>query len=110
MKVDSSGFRSEHGLTCLAWNESQFEPIKIAVGGYSRRAVVLAIDKNHVKEVDFIPFILFLTYECSCILTYERNVCWESISILFTISPGHLRWVDRIISSPLQVENLHSRF
>lgn len=31
---------SEHGLTCLAWNECVFEPAKIAVGGYSRRATV----------------------------------------------------------------------
>mmetsp|Transcript_24116 Transcript_24116/g.33064 ORF Transcript_24116/g.33064 Transcript_24116/m.33064 type:complete len:335 (-) Transcript_24116:88-1092(-) len=50
MKVDSSGYRSEHGLNCLAWNDSPFEPAKIAVGGYSRRAVVLAMDKNHLKE------------------------------------------------------------
>lgn len=37
-QTDSS--YSEHGLTCLSWNESPFEPPMIAIGGYSRRAVV----------------------------------------------------------------------
>ena len=38
--------QSEHGLTCLSWNSCQFEPAKLAVGGYSSRAVVLTLDKG----------------------------------------------------------------
>ena len=35
---------SEHGLTCLAWNDCLFEPAKLAVGGYSKKAVVWTFD------------------------------------------------------------------
>jgi nucleoporin SEH1 len=38
--------QSEHGITCLAWNECVFEPAKIAVGGYSRKAVVWTFDAS----------------------------------------------------------------
>lgn len=38
--------KSEHGLTCLTWNVCPFEPAKLAVGGYSSRAVVLTQDSN----------------------------------------------------------------
>lgn len=38
---------SEHGLTCLAWCDCPFEPAKIAVGGYSKRAVVFALERNN---------------------------------------------------------------
>jgi WD40 repeat protein len=37
----TSNNKSEHGLTCLSWNVCPFEPAKLAVGGYSCRAVVL---------------------------------------------------------------------
>jgi nucleoporin SEH1 len=39
-----SNLHSEHGLTCLAWSDCVFEQPRIAVGGYSRRAVVWVLD------------------------------------------------------------------
>jgi WD40 repeat protein len=42
---------SEHGLTCVAWNDCPFEPAKLAVGGYSRVARVYSLEKNSLKEV-----------------------------------------------------------
>ena len=42
---------SEHGLTCVAWNDCPFEPAKLAVGGYSKVARVLSLEKNTLKEV-----------------------------------------------------------
>ena len=42
---------SEHGLTCIAWNDCPFEPAKIAVGGYSKVARVLSLEKNTLREV-----------------------------------------------------------
>ena len=42
--------KSEHGLTCISWNTCPFEPAKIAVGGYSTRAVVLTLENNKWKE------------------------------------------------------------
>lgn len=42
---------SEHGLTCIAWNDCPFEPAKIAVGGYSKIARVLTLEKNTLREV-----------------------------------------------------------
>lgn len=42
---------SEHGLTCISWNDCPFEPAKLAVGGYSRRAVVLSLERNMLREV-----------------------------------------------------------
>jgi WD40 repeat protein len=42
---------SEHGLTCIAWNDCPFEPAKIAVGGYSKIARVLSLERNTLKEV-----------------------------------------------------------
>jgi hypothetical protein len=42
--------KSEHGLTCISWNTCPFEPAKIAVGGYSTRAVVLTLSDNKWKE------------------------------------------------------------
>lgn len=42
----ASSSKSEHGLTCLTWNVCPFEPAKLAVGGYSSRAVVLTQDTN----------------------------------------------------------------
>lgn len=41
---------NEHGLTCLAWNDCPFEPAKIAVGGYSKRAIVYAVERNILRE------------------------------------------------------------
>ena len=41
-----SSNKSEHGLTCISWNVCPFEPAKIAVGGYSMRAVVLTQDNQ----------------------------------------------------------------
>eukprot|EP01041_Mallomonas_annulata_P012857 gene12857-27109_t len=35
---------SEHGITSLAWNECPFEPPKIVVGGFSKKAVIWACD------------------------------------------------------------------
>lgn len=40
--------KSEHGLTCLTWNVCPFEPAKLAVGGYSSRAVVLTQDSGDI--------------------------------------------------------------
>ena len=42
--------RLEHGITCLAWNDNPFEPAKIAVGGYSRRAVTLTFSASGMSE------------------------------------------------------------
>ena len=41
--------QSEHGLTCLSWNECPFEPAKIAVGGFSRFAAVWTCDQKTGK-------------------------------------------------------------
>jgi hypothetical protein len=35
---------SEHGLTCVAWNDCIFEPAKLAVGGYSKKVSVWTFD------------------------------------------------------------------
>lgn len=40
---------SEHGLMCLSWNESPFDTEMIAVGGHSKRAVVLVRSKTTSK-------------------------------------------------------------
>mmetsp|Transcript_8172 Transcript_8172/g.13578 ORF Transcript_8172/g.13578 Transcript_8172/m.13578 type:complete len:273 (-) Transcript_8172:1027-1845(-) len=47
---DKSRNSSEHGLTCLAWNDCPFEPAMIAVGGYSKTARVYSFDRNTLKE------------------------------------------------------------
>lgn len=47
---------TEHGLTCMSWNESLFEPPKLAVGGYSRRACVLSFESNSLKLVGKLLF------------------------------------------------------
>lgn len=48
---EGSDSYSEHGLTCMAWNDCPFEPHKFAVGGYSKRAVILSLDgKNVLRE------------------------------------------------------------
>lgn len=49
-----------HGLTCVSWNECPFEPFKLAVGGYSKRAVVLSIQGNTLKEVLSVSMRLYL--------------------------------------------------
>jgi len=41
--------QSEHGLTCLSWNDCPFEPAKIAVGGFSRFAAVWTCDQKTGK-------------------------------------------------------------
>ena len=43
------GKESEHGLMCLSWNESPFDTDMIAVGGHSRRAVILVRSKTTGK-------------------------------------------------------------
>jgi nucleoporin SEH1 len=48
----ASSSTSEHGLTCLAWCDCPFEPAKIAVGGYSRRAVVFTLERNNTLKVE----------------------------------------------------------
>ena len=57
---------SEHGLTSIAWSDCVFEPAKIAVGGYSRRAVVWTFDGNtgstgKWREVMCVLYILLHT-------------------------------------------------
>jgi len=42
--------KSEQGLTCVSWNTCPFEPAKIAVGGYSSRAVVLSLEESKWTE------------------------------------------------------------
>lgn len=42
--------RSEHGLTCVAWNDCPFEPARLVVGGYSKKAVVYSLDRNTLRE------------------------------------------------------------
>lgn len=37
---------SEHGLTCLSWNDCPFEPAKLVVGGYSSKAAVWTSDNG----------------------------------------------------------------
>lgn len=39
-----SARHSEHGLTCLCWSDCVFERPRLAVGGFSRRAVVWIFD------------------------------------------------------------------
>ncbi len=51
---DNKHIASEHGLTCISWNDCPFEPAKLAVGGYSKRAVVLSLERNQLREVLFI--------------------------------------------------------
>ena len=34
----------EHGVQCISWNESPFEPAKIAVGSHSKKATVWTCD------------------------------------------------------------------
>jgi nucleoporin SEH1 len=41
--------QSEHGLTCLSWNDCPFEPAKIAVGGFSRFAAIWTCDQKTGK-------------------------------------------------------------
>jgi nucleoporin SEH1 len=51
----SSSRFSSHGLTCLSWNDCPFELAKLAVGGYSKHAVVWSCDRKTgrwVEEVD----------------------------------------------------------
>lgn len=38
------GQDTEHGVTCISWNESPFEPPKLAVGSYSKKASVWTSD------------------------------------------------------------------
>lgn len=42
----STSGHSEHGSTCLAWNDCVFEPPKIAVGGYSKRVSIWTFDSS----------------------------------------------------------------
>lgn len=35
---------SEHGLTCCSWNDSPFEPAKLALGGYAKRLSIWTCD------------------------------------------------------------------
>lgn len=35
---------------CISWNDCPFEPAKLAVGGYSKRAVVLSLERNMLRE------------------------------------------------------------
>lgn len=44
-----SGKESEHGLTCLSWNECPFDTDMIAVGGHSKRAIILIRSKETGK-------------------------------------------------------------
>jgi len=43
------GRESEHGLTCLSWNECPFETEMLAVGGHSKRASILIRSKETGK-------------------------------------------------------------
>ena len=55
---DNKHISSEHGLTCISWNDCPFEPAKLAVGGYSKRAVVLSLERNQLREVCFCYFFV----------------------------------------------------
>jgi len=44
---------SEHGLTCLSWCDSPFETPRLAIGGYSKRAVIW-VQKGFNKWVEVI--------------------------------------------------------
>jgi nucleoporin SEH1 len=48
---DVSGNISEHGLTCLSWCDSPFESPRLAVGGYSKRAVVFVQNNGKWTQV-----------------------------------------------------------
>lgn len=41
---------SEHGLTCVSWNDCPFEAAKLAVGGYSKKVVVLSLERNNTMR------------------------------------------------------------
>ncbi len=49
--AETKNISSEHGLTCISWNDCPFEPAKLAVGGHSKRAVVLSLERNQLREV-----------------------------------------------------------
>lgn len=42
----STSTESEHGLTCISWDDCPFEPPKFAVGGYSKRVSVWTADNS----------------------------------------------------------------
>jgi len=45
-KVTGSDRDSDLGLRCLSWNDSPFEPAKLVIGGYSRKAAIWTCDPN----------------------------------------------------------------
>lgn len=49
---------SEHGLTCLSWNTTPFEPVRIVVGGYSKHAIIFNVLENGLQLV----IVLFKKY------------------------------------------------
>jgi hypothetical protein len=48
---DKDRSHSEHGLTCISWNDCPFEPAKLAVGGYSKVARVYTLEGNTLQQV-----------------------------------------------------------
>ena len=44
-------YASEHGLTCVSWNDCQFEPARLVVGGYSRKAIIFRLEGSNLIEV-----------------------------------------------------------
>ena len=63
--LSEHGF-SEHGLTCLSWSDCPFEAPRIAVGGYSKRAVIWSYLNSKWIEV----LILYHFLICSIIYFY----------------------------------------
>lgn len=60
---DISGNISEHGLTCLSWCDSPFESPRLAVGGYSKRAVVFVQNNGKWAQVfETLNYCLFVHY------------------------------------------------
>ncbi|KAJ1429829.1 WD40-repeat-containing domain protein [Ochromonadaceae sp. CCMP2298] len=47
---DKDRSHSEHGLTCISWNDCPFEPAKLAVGGYSKVARVYTLEGNTLQQ------------------------------------------------------------
>jgi hypothetical protein len=48
---------SEHGVTCLSWNDCPFESPRLVVGGYSKMAVVWECVDNKWRQVLNLQYI-----------------------------------------------------
>lgn len=71
---------SEHGLTCLSWNDSQFELPRLAVGGYSKRAVVWVLKNGKWIEVNIDEYFTRCLIFIFLVLGVSSGVSWKYCS------------------------------